>query len=139
MPDCMELKRVEKYLRDQAGISVEYAKYVGMQIQIAIRGECQMQDIFDILMENGIVLADEKTINGLVVCVNGLWNNTRMLLNRGFTPLELSKEQKSELERMKNVSNIIDFESARKKKIYPNEPCPCGSGKKYKHCCGIKK
>lgn len=22
------------------------------------------------------------------------------------------------------------------KKIYPNDPCPCGSGKKYKHCCG---
>ena len=21
-------------------------------------------------------------------------------------------------------------------KIYPNEPCPCGSGKKYKKCCG---
>ena len=22
------------------------------------------------------------------------------------------------------------------KKIGRNEPCPCGSGKKYKHCCG---
>ena len=21
-------------------------------------------------------------------------------------------------------------------KIYPNSPCPCGSGKKYKNCCG---
>lgn len=25
-----------------------------------------------------------------------------------------------------------------KKKIYPNDPCPCGSGKKYKKCCGKK-
>ena len=24
------------------------------------------------------------------------------------------------------------------KKIYPNDPCPCGSGKKYKKCCGKK-
>lgn len=23
-------------------------------------------------------------------------------------------------------------------KIYPNDPCPCGSGKKYKKCCGKK-
>ena len=23
-----------------------------------------------------------------------------------------------------------------KKKIYPNDSCPCGSGKKYKNCCG---
>ena len=22
------------------------------------------------------------------------------------------------------------------KKVYPNDPCPCGSGKKYKNCCG---
>lgn len=27
---------------------------------------------------------------------------------------------------------------AGKKKIYPNDPCPCGSGKKYKKCCGRK-
>ena len=26
-----------------------------------------------------------------------------------------------------------------KKKIYPNDPCPCWSGKKYKKCCGKKK
>ena len=24
------------------------------------------------------------------------------------------------------------------KKVYPNDPCPCGSGKKYKACCGRK-
>ncbi|MCR5249405.1 MAG: SEC-C domain-containing protein [Lachnospiraceae bacterium] len=24
----------------------------------------------------------------------------------------------------------------KEKKIYPNDPCPCGSGKKYKNCCG---
>lgn len=26
----------------------------------------------------------------------------------------------------------------KEKKIYPNDPCPCGSGKKYKKCCGRK-
>ena len=25
-----------------------------------------------------------------------------------------------------------------KAKVYPNDPCPCGSGKKYKQCCGRK-
>lgn len=29
--------------------------------------------------------------------------------------------------------------SGTKKKIYPNDPCPCGSGKKYKKCCKNKK
>ncbi len=27
---------------------------------------------------------------------------------------------------------------SRSTKIGPNDPCPCGSGKKYKHCCGAK-
>ena len=27
----------------------------------------------------------------------------------------------------------------KEKKIYPNDPCPCGSGKKYKKCCGRNK
>ncbi|MBQ1236828.1 MAG: SEC-C domain-containing protein, partial [Oscillospiraceae bacterium] len=27
-------------------------------------------------------------------------------------------------------------EPVRVKKVGRNDPCPCGSGKKYKHCCG---
>jgi uncharacterized protein YecA (UPF0149 family) len=27
----------------------------------------------------------------------------------------------------------------KEQKIYPNDPCPCGSGKKYKKCCGKNK
>lgn len=30
-----------------------------------------------------------------------------------------------------NGQNIVS-----EKKVYPNDPCPCGSGKKYKKCCG---
>ena len=40
---------------------------------------------------------------------------------------ELYKEQKSS----QTVVNAP--------KIYPNDPCPCGSGKKYKKCCGKNK
>lgn len=39
---------------------------------------------------------------------------------------ELYREQKSS-------TTII-----KPDKIYPNDPCPCGSGKKYKKCCGKK-
>ena len=42
------------------------------------------------------------------------------------TKKALYKEQKS--------STTIVKEA----KIYPNDPCPCGSGKKYKKCCGKK-
>ena len=29
-------------------------------------------------------------------------------------------------------------QATSKKKVRPNDPCPCGSGKKYKFCCGMK-
>ena len=42
------------------------------------------------------------------------------------TKKALYKEQKSSTTIVKD------------KKVYPNDPCPCGSGKKYKKCCGKK-
>ena len=38
-----------------------------------------------------------------------------------------------------NKDDSIQKKSVQKtKKIYPNDPCPCGSGKKYKKCCGAR-
>ena len=55
-------------------------------------------------------------------------------------------EQKVEREEVAKVTGTNKDESgprAPKKrtadKVYPNDPCPCGSGKKYKQCCGRKK
>ena len=55
-------------------------------------------------------------------------------------------EQKVEREQVAKVTGTNKDDSAVKapkvraeKKIYPNDPCPCGSGKKYKQCCGRKK
>ena len=54
-------------------------------------------------------------------------------------------EQKVEREQVAKVTSTNKDESAARapkkreeKKIYPNDPCPCGSGKKYKQCCGRK-
>ena len=55
-------------------------------------------------------------------------------------------EQKVEREQVAKVTGTNKDDSGPKKpaqrtekKIYPNDPCPCGSGKKYKQCCGRKK
>ena len=52
-------------------------------------------------------------------------------------------EQKVEREQVAKVTGTNKDESAARgpkkrdaAKIYPNDPCPCGSGKKYKQCCG---
>ena len=45
----------------------------------------------------------------------------------------LSEEKRSELYKKQKASGTVRREGH---KIYPNDPCPCGSGKKYKKCCG---
>ncbi len=54
-------------------------------------------------------------------------------------------EQKVEREEVAKVTGTNKDDSAvrapkkrAENKIYPNDPCPCGSGKKYKQCCGRK-
>jgi len=44
-----------------------------------------------------------------------------------------SKEKQAELYKEQKRSTTVVNEAP---KIYPNDPCPCGSGKKYKKCCG---
>ena len=38
----------------------------------------------------------------------------------------------------KDTSGVKEPVRRKDGKIYPNDPCPCGSGKKYKQCCGRK-
>ena len=59
--------------------------------------------------------------------------------------MHIQIEQKVEREQVAKVTGTNKDDSATKtsvkrteKKIYPNDPCPCGSGKKYKNCCGRK-
>ena len=54
-------------------------------------------------------------------------------------------EQKVEREEVAKVTGTNKDDSLQRapktretKKVYPNDPCPCGSGKKYKQCCGRK-
>lgn len=44
----------------------------------------------------------------------------------------LTEEKRKELYKKQKASGTVHNEA----KVYPNDPCPCGSGKKYKKCCG---
>lgn len=46
-----------------------------------------------------------------------------------------TEEKRKELYKEQKNSRTVHVE----KKVYPNDPCPCGSGKKYKKCCGKNK
>lgn len=45
------------------------------------------------------------------------------------------EEKRKSLYREQKASTTV----VKEDKVYPNDPCPCGSGKKYKKCCGKNK
>lgn len=73
-----------------------------------------------------------------------LFDNMLAQINREITTFLLKAEVRQNLERHenKNIKTNDTKEETKKtpkrvsKKIGRNDPCPCGSGKKYKNCCG---
>lgn len=74
-------------------------------------------------------LEEAREVAGMIV---ELMNDTPLWINKGHKPNELSG--KGPLE----PGKVVPFETARRAapKVGRNDLCPCGSGKKYKNCCG---
>lgn len=80
-------------------------------------------------LSQSLIFDDMETVKALMDKVVYLMNNTKQWFLKGYTPIELRPLQKPVLKPDKNVSE-------KELKIGRNDPCPCGSGKKYKKCCG---
>ena len=147
-----------------------------------IWGQVSMGEVLSGIMENfgeEFVFPSEEALKEFVSIMTDINNNTRMLVNRGWTPNEIRKQMPAapggkmptivpmsseaarllgeaadelkergfdidldhnadEITTMSMPDGISGKTVVGKKKIYPNDPCPCGSGKKYKKCCGRK-
>ena len=143
LPSEKSLQKLIAFLIRRIGVEMGKAEQIGAVIQSNIIYGCKMQDLFSLLDKNNIHINSDKELQELVSLLNELWNDTRMVINRGFKPLELANMVKKEMKPLSNLSggtkrnnNVINFPVAKKDKIYPNDSCPCNSGKKYKQCCG---
>ena len=97
-------------------------------------------------LKEGIGLRSYAQNNPLVEYTNEgfqLFDEMLDTINREITKYLLKAEIKQNLERKEVVKPTGTNDSKDKvkttrkvEKIGRNEPCPCGSGKKYKHCCG---
>lgn len=138
-----------------------------------------MIEIVEWLNERNLVFPSERSLNNFVTLYQNAHNNTRMLCNRGYKPIEMWQKEGSKMagktltvvpgstqaakllqesqEALNRMGVTVDYDSNADeipalhfpsgiggkaenavRKIYPNDPCPCGSGKKYKKCCGRK-
>jgi hypothetical protein len=88
-------------------------------------------EMYSILKNHGLVFDYiEQSKKFLDLIVNAK-NHTRIWENKGYTPGELYNINKKE-----QLSKPQELTINTPKKPGPNDLCPCGSGRKYKKCCG---
>jgi hypothetical protein len=128
---------VTKYIFDGDEFAAEM---LCEDVQGICRFDFSMQEIFEVFNTRGVDFKSEKQVNEVVQLVMELANNTRIWENNGHTPNEIfEKYEKPHLQPLPDEpfnfdgADIFDFKSG--KKVGRNDPCPCGSGKKYKKCC----
>ncbi|KRE46407.1 SEC-C metal-binding domain-containing protein [Paenibacillus sp. Soil522] len=87
-----------------------------------------------------IDIPNMETLSAITNLLVPLMNSTKQWAIKGYSPEELSAKRASVSLLLNNVPNqavqaeVIDIMT--KKKIGRNDPCTCGSGKKFKKCCG---
>ena len=105
-------------------------------------------DIVEILVGFGLEIVRKTELPELVELLEALDKVTPKHIHRGHTPDEMAQlrpKTKRELKLipMEGQSSLFDPDESTEKTVLPlldtphqNSPCPCGSGRKYKNCCG---
>ncbi|QHT58937.1 hypothetical protein GXP70_02400 [Paenibacillus lycopersici] len=124
-----QLEMLKHYIVQRLGKSERLAHALVDDIQLA----CAMEEPLGVIMEefeNRSINLSKKQLDELMPLIIQVHNTTRMWSTRGYTPDELSAMRNQEAK----PGNVVQFPSASSK-VGRNDPCPCGSGKKYKKCC----
>ena len=111
-----------EYLQKSHNMQVPQAMMTFYGIQEAVRMNASEEKQIELLEQMGRKLSAVKQVKTAVENIRKLARYTRTWDLNGHNENE--------------IHPFLPYSSGRK--IYPNELCPCGSGKKYKHCCGRK-
>lgn len=102
-------------------LSDEDAYTICGNIQAVFRQGGTISDALTFLNQKYKITPPPSKDRPLLSALNEVFIHTRLLLNRGYTTAQTLRLKK------------------KMTKIYPNSPCICGSGKKYKNCCGRRR
>ena len=119
-----QTEEVKRYLINHLHINEATALEILGEIHFAFVVEAGMQAAVDVLDEFGISITNSQ-FESLAQLLVQMSNSTRLWSNNGHTPDEMANL----------IPRMVDG-TRHSRKIGRNELCPCGSGKKYKKCCG---
>lgn len=115
------------YLRTDKKLSEYYIGAVCNIVNDLIFADYQkatiLEKIVKLQMGSTYLFKTRQDIKLLSIYIDKIMQNTRLIRYRGHTAIELG---------LIKADSII----GPLRKFYPNDRCPCGSGKKYKICCG---
>ena len=136
-----ETKRLKDFLRNHYNLDEEMIDALVGDCTEVIRLSCggnNLSNILDFFNQTiGIdSLETAQKLGDIIVEIN---NNYPMCALKGHPPRLLrqetsSDESKHQKKQKEKTNNIYSFQTG--KKIGRNDPCPCGSGLKFKQCCG---
>ncbi len=120
-----------------------------MGIQTMIEADFSLDEVLNCVADEGLVFDGIHDIGEFFQLFQELNNHTRKQINRGHTPDELfAMSYRGQQLALKNapVGQLSLFGAPTEKPKLTlvggpsrNSPCPCGSGRKYKNCCGKNK
>lgn len=92
-----------------------------------MNGSSTVNDWMSILEEHDY-MPNEAHLKRVIDLLMNMYNSLPTWMNNGWAPNELAD--------IKLGRKSFYNEDGSRMKVGRNDPCPCGSGKKYKHCCG---
>lgn len=125
-PDTPACRALIQFFMQEHGCDVMKAADITGEITILLQNGGTMQEAVEYL-EDLRLMQDEDKAEAVLAPLAALNNATRLWQLKGHTPEELMA--------MTGEGRVIPFNQVRKAKVGRNDPCPCGSGKKYKNCC----
>jgi hypothetical protein len=131
-----------RYVLERYEIDREEADLMAEECTDAARNGDSLASVIE-LTQNFIEIPNLETVRNITDLLVPLMNSTKQWAIKGYSPEELSAKRAKVSMVLNNVPNqaaqtsqaeVIDMQS--RKKIGRNDPCSCGSGKKFKKCCG---
>lgn len=140
------------YLKEQNILPENEAELLCLEILDEFHLGYQAEHILDALSQSENVNVSDEQKEEMKPILEDIWKKVRSVLFCGYKPEEIvletepqavSASQNAEAAGLDPKEYTTTGYEAKTivrtaEKVYPNDPCPCGSGKKYKKCCGKK-
>ena len=129
-------RQITNFLYNNTGISYDEARELIRDVVLCCSCDGSLPSLFEKIRKSGAVMSTDQ-FTYLIGMVGELYNRCRKQSLKGHAPGEVDGVEPVPIPVFQMVP--VRPEPVRvEHKIGRNDPCPCGSGKKYKKCCGKK-